>query len=250
MYSLGVNTSSLATWQARRPLLLALGVAVGGVLLTAVGSAVAQIAQIDDVASIWVITGFVALSALLGLGWMRLSRPSLAEYGFRVPRSLRQVAWIIPLILLPVPVFATGHLIDSVPLIVAHAVFALAVGFNEEIWFRGLLLAALRRLGERKAVVMGAIGFGVLHLVNAAQGATPAYLALQITFAFLVGWVLGEVVALTGSLWLGIGWHFLYDTIALISGDEMGLANVLAVGVCDLVLLAYGVWLWRRLPQA
>ena len=123
-----------------------------------------------------------------------------------------------------------------------------AVAFNEEIWFRGLMLAALRQLGTRSATCFAAALFGVLHLANALGGKSPLYLVLQLVLAFLVGLVLSEAVAITGSLWIGIAWHFAYDFTAMLSGDALTPTTLIAVGVIDLVLLVLAVVWWRKLP--
>lgn len=83
----------------------------------------------------------------------------------------------------------------------------------------GLLLASLRRLGERHAIIGGSFVFGVLHLSNFFTGRPPLYLALQ--FAFAVGLALAELLAATRSLWLGIVWHVGCDLAALTTGDQL-----------------------------
>lgn len=239
----------LAVWHTSHPILAGIGVGLAGLILTAVGSGVAIGAGFEDPAATWVITAFVTLSALLGLLWMWRTRPTLAEYGFRAPQNLRSAAWGLPLLLLPLAVLVTGRPALSGGVIAAYLVFTVAVGFNEEIWYRGLLLAALRRLGERRAVIAGAVLFGVLHLANVAQGQSALQTALQLGFALLVGWVLGELVTVTRSLWIGIAWHMVYDFVAFAFTDPANPATeILAVGLCDLVLLAYGWWLWQKMP--
>lgn len=55
----------------------------------------------------------------------------------------------------------------------AHRVLTVAVGFNEEIWFRGLSQAVLRVRGTRYAVVWGSVLFGVLHLASLLMEILP-----------------------------------------------------------------------------
>lgn len=110
------------------------------------------------------------------------------------------------------------------------------------------MLATLRRLGTRKAIIGGSAIFGALHLTNFFAGRPPLYLGLQFAFACLVGLVLAELVAITGSLWIGIVWHFVYDLAAFSTGDELTTAALVGAGTTTAVLAAYAVWLWRRLP--
>ena len=76
----------------------------------------------------------------------------------------------------------------------------------------------------------------------------PLYLGLQFTFACLVGFVLAEVVAITGSLWIGIVWHSVYDLAAFSTGEELTTPALGALTITTAILAAYAVWLWRRLP--
>ena len=131
---------------------------------------------------------------------------------------------------------------------VGYGVLSVCAGFNEEIWFRGLLLATLRRLGTRRAIIGASVMFGALHLTNFFAGRPPLYLVLQFAFACLVGFVLAELVAITGSLWVGIGWHFVYDWAALSTGDELTIAALAGLAIATALLTAFAVWLWRKLP--
>ncbi|MEJ6013173.1 CPBP family intramembrane glutamic endopeptidase [Corynebacterium sp. H127] len=156
----------MTTWKTKHPILVGIGIAILGTLLTAVGSAVGQVMQLDDATVIYVLVGFISLSALLGVLWMKVSKHSLAEYGFRTP-----VGWAVglPLFILPVLNLVEGVHIGA-SLVVPYLLFTLTVAFNEEIWFRGLLLAALRIRGEKFAIVVSGVLFGVLHLSNAFSG--------------------------------------------------------------------------------
>lgn len=243
------STYPLATWTTRLRWLQAVGVAVGGVILTAVGSAIGIAAHLDRAVATWLLAGFVGASALIGLGIMRASGHSVASYGFRRPVHLPAVWYALPLAVLPlITLVATGITVLPATAL-AFLALTIAVGFNEEIWFRGLLLAALRRLGERRAVLIAGVMFGVLHLANAASGATPLYLVLQLGLATAVGVVLAEVVAITRSLWIGIAWHIAFDLCAFLGGDALSANALIGLAVQCVVLVGYAVLLWRRLPD-
>ena len=123
---------------------------------------------------------------------------------------------------------------------------AAAVGFNEEIWFRGLVLASLRGLGERHAIVGGSAVFGALHLANVFTGRDPLYLALQFAFACLVGLVLAELWRSPAACGSG----------SVAPGVRPGGAQHRrrpdpsrpgGTGHHDGRVVAYAVWLWRHL---
>jgi len=240
----------LATWQTRRPWLWAVLIGIGGTILTAFGVGFSQVRQLDPLSATYAQAAFVGLSALAGLAVMLWTRPSLAEYGFRSPVHLDRALGLLPLLAVPVVLVAVVGIRVTPVQAAAYCVLSLSVGFSEEIWFRGLLLATLRRLGTRTAIIGGSAVFGTLHLTNFFAGREPLYLVLQFAFACLVGFVLAELMAITGSLWIGIVWHFVYDLCALSTGDDLSPAALVGVACATAILAAYSVWLWRTLPRA
>jgi len=78
----------LAAWRVRWPWVAAVGVGLGGLVLTAAGSAVGVIAALGTDAATFVLAGFAAASALVGVAIMVASRRPLATYGFRTPLHL------------------------------------------------------------------------------------------------------------------------------------------------------------------
>lgn len=243
-----VDAPQLASWQTTHPWRWAIAVGVGGTLLTAFGVGFSQVLDLGPAESTLFQAGFIGLSALVGLVIMWRTRPPLSHYGFRRPANLDRTLWLLPLAVVPVIVLILSGIHVSPVMVGAFAVFAIAVGFNEEIWFRGLLLAALRSLGERRAVVAGSIVFGALHLTNLFTGQPPLYVALQFALACLAGLVLAELVAITGSLWIGIGWHLVYDLVALSSGDGMSTRDLFGAALMTAILGGYAIWLWRHVP--
>lgn len=238
----------LATWRTKRPWPWAILVGIAGTVLTAFGVGFSQVRHLDPMSATYAQAAFVALSAVLGLTVMWQTKPSLAEYGFRSPVRLDRALWVVPLLAVPVILLALSGITVTPVQAVAYGALAVCVGFNEEIWFRGLLLATLRRLGNRPAILGGSAIFGALHLTNFFAGSPPLHLWLQFAFACLVGFVLAEVVAITGSLWIGIGWHFVYDLAAMSTGDELNTAALVGLAAITAMLGAYAVWLWGRLP--
>ena len=238
----------MATWDTRHPWRLAAAVGVGGVLLTAVGMGVVDALGLDGASALLVPAAFVGLSAIVGVLAMWRSHPSLADYGFRRPEGVARILWALPLVAVVVIVIATSDIRLVPATLAASTLLAVAVGFNEEIWFRGLLMAALRQLGARRSVVGSSVIFGALHLTNVFTGQPLPHLLVQFAFACLVGFVLAEIVALTGSLWIGIVWHVVYDAVALTVVDDFTDRGLVGLTAIVVVLAAYAAWLWRALP--
>jgi membrane protease YdiL (CAAX protease family) len=82
----------------------------------------------------------------------------------------------------------------------------LFVGLNEEAFFRGYLQSTLARgIGFWPAAALLSLSFGAAHLGNG--GETPAGIAGVVVF----GLVFCLLLWVSGSLWLGIGFHCAWD---------------------------------------
>ncbi|WP_010588500.1 ABC transporter permease subunit/CPBP intramembrane protease [Schlesneria paludicola] len=89
--------------------------------------------------------------------------------------------------------------------------FAVAPAFCEEIAFRGFLLAGFRRLGRvRLAIVLSSLAFGIIHMIPH-----------QVFNATLLGLVLGAMCVRTRSLFPGIVFHFVYNSLGILH-DRFG----------------------------
>ena len=76
-----------------------------------------------------------------------------------------------------------------------------AVGFVEELLFRGFLLQALRaRRNLTYAIIISGVTFGIGHIVNLLRGWSLTDQAIQIVAAVLIGIALAYCAVLTGSI--------------------------------------------------
>ena len=89
-------------------------------------------------------------------------------------------------------------------------VAALAIGANEEIVTRGILLVGLRNSGVREwaAWVVTLVVFSLLHLINLTGGANLTVLVVVLTGGTL--WYVSRRIF--GNLFVSIFLHALYDT--------------------------------------
>ena len=93
---------------------------------------------------------------------------------------------------------------------VAILVFALLPAITEEVAFRGYLLSGLRRsYPEGTAIVLSALLFGILHVLLS--------LFQQLFGATLLGLVIGLIALRTGSLWPGVLFHFINNSLGLLT---------------------------------
>jgi sodium transport system permease protein len=100
------------------------------------------------------------------------------------------------------------RMIAAAPLWQLILVAALTPAICEELAFRGFILSGLRRLGHKwGAIALTSLLFGLAH------GILQQSLA-----AFFVGMVIGYIAVKTGSLWPGVLYHLVHNSLGLMLG--------------------------------
>jgi membrane protease YdiL (CAAX protease family) len=93
----------------------------------------------------------------------------------------------------------------------------LLIGVFEEVAFRGTIFLALleRRRASTKQIfwttALSSAIFGLIHLANLLEGANPGATLLQVGYSFLIGGMCAICMLTTGTVWLPIFIHALYD---------------------------------------
>lgn len=218
--------------------------------MTALGTAVPQIIGLDTNVQIVVTTVFLIFSIAIGIFIMKKSRFTLLDYGFqKIKKDTNNKVWrYIPLLaveILPIAISGFSYEVTVLQYIIL-LFFTVAIGFNEEIYFRGLALKIMEEKGRKKAIIWSSIIFGVLHLVNAFNGKNALYLILQMIFAFLVGFVLAEIVSISKSLWIVIIWHAAHDYISSITSETLDTTALIVLAIQVGILLVYATCIWKR----
>lgn len=235
-----------ATWRVRAPWLVAIGFALVPVVFTGGASAAAQLSGAPEPVSALMLAAGAALSAIIGLIVMRLSSPTLREYGFRPARNARSALWFVPAaVAVAIILVSQGVQVDT-PTLLAYGVLVVAVAINEETWFRGIVFAVLRARSTRAAIIGSSVLFGVLHLANVAGGEGIGAALLQVAFAALFGVVAAQLIVRTGSLLPVILWHAAWNFVSFIGGNASGVGAMVGLGVACLVMLGYSLVLRRR----
>jgi membrane protease YdiL (CAAX protease family) len=126
-------------------------------------------------------------------------------------------------------------LIQDQPRWLAWALIALVPAVCEELLFRGWVLAGFvghARTRQRlwTAIVVQAAAFALFHLLPERMPQT-----------FLLGLVLGVLVALTGSLWPAIACHLAHNSMPIVilafAGDMPDLAGAIETGASSAAML-------------
>ena len=159
---------------------------------------------------------------------------------------------------LPMIVLATGNLWGGVQL--AYSGFAqvlavlsmLLIGFVEEVLFRGFLFKALlKKDGEKAAIIVSAVTFGIGHIVNLLNGKALGETLFQIVFAVALGFVLVILFHRTGSLIPCILFHSFNNALNTftVEGAVSPRTELLINAGLILLLLLYLFYLLRALPE-
>jgi sodium transport system permease protein len=87
-------------------------------------------------------------------------------------------------------------------------VIAMLPAIFEELAFRGFILSGLRHLGHtRRAIIISSVLFGVTHAIFQ-----------QSIVATVVGVVIGYIAVQTGSIWPGMVFHLVHNSLTLATG--------------------------------
>jgi sodium transport system permease protein len=98
--------------------------------------------------------------------------------------------------------------ITNQPLCQVLLLIGLAPAVCEELAFRGFILSGLRRLGHKwSAIVLTSLFFGLTH-----------FMLQQSLSAFVVGIVIGYVAVKTGSIWPGLLYHAVHNSLSVLLG--------------------------------
>jgi uncharacterized protein len=190
-----------------------------------------------------------AVGLLTALGWW-------GRCGFTKRPSARLLLPFMPWAMLPILQLLTVRLgTDDSVRILLIVESMIAAGFTEEALFRGVVLRALVHRGWLSAATISSILFALLHVTGLLVGADPLYIALQVIWAFLVGFSLAAPVLVTGWIWPAVILHFGVNVISTLGAgrlvqtetpDSAAIMSLMVAIVIFALLAAYGLWLLRR----
>jgi len=131
----------------------------------------------------------------------------------RTAFHLSRLYWAIPLVDVAVAVVALFNVeydLMAAGTIALVPLAALAIGINEEIVTRGILLVGLRndKVSEWKVYVITLVVFSLLHLVNLVAGGSFAFIIVQ----FAGGTIFYVARRVSNTLIVPILMHAFYDT--------------------------------------
>jgi uncharacterized protein len=97
--------------------------------------------------------------------------------------------------------------------ILAQVFLFLTVAAGEEWLFRGYIFGLFQRaIGNRTAVLINSLLFTAIHLMNPGSMSRPIeHIMIEMTNIFLLAFLMSQARMITGTLWMAIGLHFLFN---------------------------------------
>lgn len=172
----------------------------------------------------------------------------LADAFTYAPRSSSVLLWAIPLVVIIGAVVRllrnNWATVSAGFILIAMATSAL-VGLSEELLVRGYFVDVLRGQGLATiwVAIVSSLVFGLIHGLNALNGQDLRTTVMQIVLSSILGLGLFASLAVSGTLWLPIALHALFDFSLLVQGkivDEGQTSKVELGLVAAMYLLSLG----------
>lgn len=241
-------------------LLLSIGFGILMIIFPVMAGVFTQVSETKDIETIYLVQAicFVLAAFIGGLiyRYLKLNTGEKTEYPYK------RVLYFLPIIIMELIVLVPGyiqegfHLYDNLKLLGILLIFTLAVGFSEELFFRGIILNMLKKDGAIYSIIVSSIIFGILHISNLLGGANQLYTLLQIIYALLFGLVAASIVTLHRSLTPVITWHFLHDFLTFCMGDRVQGTELeltpLMIGLTVVqlfIMLFYTLYLFQQIKK-
>ncbi|MEY9977852.1 lysostaphin resistance A-like protein [Lysinibacillus sp. RC79] len=231
------------------PIFLSILLTLLALVFPMIAGVIVTVKNISSLSSIFLIQFIATAGGVLVTLWiMKKSKFSFQDFGFR---KFKAEAWIAVIVVSELVAFLNGitdNDVFSAQYVLILFLFVIAVGFYEELIFRGLIFKYLSAKGLKVAILGSSILFGIGHLANLASGADLLMTLLQITYAFLFGLVCAEIVAKTKSIIFPIVWHATHDFFAFLTDKSE--PDVLAISIyvfqC-ILLIGLAIYFWKAL---
>jgi membrane protease YdiL (CAAX protease family) len=238
----------------KHPVIMSILIALIPVVFLSAAGTIIGVTGITSATTATLIQAAACLVSVgIGLVITVKSHLGLHGAGFSSPQkgSASKLWYYAPIIVLLLLLLPKGINPSISPIfIIVNLVFALIVGINEELYFRGLIFKRLSALGITRAILISALLFGILHAANLLGGyKAPLYVTLQIIFAFCFGLVAAEVTYVTKSLLPAITWHFCHDFISMLTSQALSTVAIISIAIQIVVLLAFAFILLKHVKH-
>lgn len=144
------------------------------------------------------------------------------KYGLVPVKDGKKYLYFVPLVLLATVNLWFGITMhfDALHQIYAFVTMA-AVGFVEEMIFRGLLFRAIEKENTKRAILISALTFGAGHIINLLTGHGSMETLMQVVYASVIGLAFVMLFYRSGCLIPCILSHSLVDITSTFSRQDL-----------------------------
>jgi len=172
----------------------------------------------------------------------------LKDYGFGRPTKAHgTMLFYIPLLLMLGTNLIYGVTLNySMIETVLYILTMLAVGFLEELIFRGLLFEAMRKDSLKAAVVVSSVTFGIGHIINLINGSGAELLPnlLQVVYATVAGFMFVMIYLRSGSILPCIIAHGVFNALSAFSAETQdSKITVISAVALTVITGSYAIYL-------
>lgn len=234
-----------------KTVLLSIAWAILILIFPVVSGIIAVVCELNQV-EIYLLQGSFMLLSLIVPAIYIYKKKIAREIGIRgiETGSAKSALYFLPLVLCQLPLLVVGVSVESVSYAFALLFFAVAVGISEEIYFRGIILRLLKnQFSIKLTVVISTLIFGIGHIVGALSGAHALDIFLQIVNAIVFGIIASQIVIITKSLLPTVLWHIVFNFSNHIT-TAAGNTEIIVIAVQEVIMLAFAVFLWLKLPKS
>jgi membrane protease YdiL (CAAX protease family) len=119
----------------------------------------------------------------------------------------------------------------------------LLVGFSEELLVRGIVVTSLLDNGYSIVLtgIISSILFGVLHFINYFNGQSFRITLVQVASTALTGINFFVLFIISGTLWVPILLHAIFDFSLLVQGGELNKATGKEKNIESIIVLLLSI---------
>ena len=164
-------------------------------------------------------------------------------YGLTKVRNSKKYLFFIPLILI-----ATVNLWNGINInnrtneIIFYILTMINVGFIEEIIFRGFLFKMMEKDNIKSAIIVGALTFGIGHIINLFNGADIIPTLMQVCYATAIGYLFVIIFYKSKSLIPCIITHSVTNSLAIFNVENTILTYIVPIFLI-VVSISYAIYI-------
>ena len=158
---------------------------------------------------------------LVGFILIFIFQNKLGEYyGLTKLPKCKEFLYFIPLLcIVSVNLWNGIHIHNSTTEIIFFIATMIAVGFLEEIIFRGFLFKMMEKDNVHRAILVSSLTFGMGHIINLFNGAEIIPTLIQVSYSIAAGYMFVIIFQKGKSLWPCIITHSAINAVSIFHID-------------------------------